>query len=93
MRIGISIKPQIASIINFLLNYKVVLTICYFMVVAKHDAKKETKVGANLEAKLGTYLEVKRGAKWDVKVVAQMDSILDANLDANMALTGVSFKK
>ena len=54
--------------------------------VAKHDAKKEAKIGANLEAKIDTYLEVKHGAKWDAKVVAKMDVILDANLDANMAL-------
>ena len=46
--------------------------------VAKHDAKKE--------AKIGTYLEVKHGAKWDAKVVAKIDTILDATLDANMVL-------
>ena len=63
------------------------------MVVAKHDAKKEAKIGANLEAKIGTYLEVKHGAKWDTKVVAQMDEILDVNLDANMVLTKMSFRK
>ena len=34
-------------------------------------------------------LEVKRGAKWDDKVVAKMDAILDAN----MVLTGMSFRK
>ena len=63
------------------------------MVVPKHDGKKEAKIGANLEAKIGTYLKVKRGAKWDAKVVAQMDAILDVNLDANMVLTGMSFRK
>ena len=70
--------------------------------VAEHDAKKEAKIGANLEekigtyleAKIGTYLEVKRGAKWDANlVVAQMDAILDVNLDANMVLIGMSFRK
>ena len=39
--------------------------------------------------KIDTYLEVKHGAKWDVKEVAKMDAILDAN----MVLTGMSFKK
>ena len=62
------------------------------MVVAKHHAKKEAKIGANLEAKIGTYLEVKHGAKWDAEVVAQ-NAILDVNLDANMVLTGMSFRK
>ena len=37
--------------------------------VAKHDVKKEEKIGANLEAKIDTYLEVKHGTKWDAKVV------------------------
>ena len=46
--------------------------------VEKNDAKKEAKIGA--------YLELKHGAKWDAKVVTQMDALLDANLDANMAL-------
>ena len=54
--------------------------------VAKHNAKKEEKIGANLEAKIGTYLEVKHGAKWDAKVVEKIDAILDATLDANMVL-------
>ena len=48
--------------------------------VAKHDAKKEEKISANLEAKFGTYLEVKHGAK------REMDAILDVNLDTNMVL-------
>ena len=48
--------------------------------VAKHDAKKEEKIGANLEAKIDTYFEVKHGAKWDAKVVAKIDAILDANM-------------
>ena len=38
-------------------------------------------------------LEVKRGAKCDAKVVAQMDAILDVNLDANMVLMRMSFRK
>ena len=42
--------------------------------VAKHDAKKEEKIGVNLEAKIDTYLEVKHGAKWDAKVVEKMDA-------------------
>ena len=46
--------------------------------VAKHNAKKEAKIGANLE--------VKHGAEWDDKVVEKMDAILDANLDANMVI-------
>ena len=46
-----------------------------------------------MKAKIDTYLEVKRGAKWDAKVVAQMDAILDVNLDANMVLMGMSFRK
>ena len=45
-----------------------------------------------MEAKIGTYLEVKCGAKWDPKVVALMDAILDVYLDANMVLTGMSFR-
>ena len=48
--------------------------------VAKHDAKQEEKIGANLEVNIDTYLEVKRGAKWNAKVVAQMDAILDTNM-------------
>ena len=55
------------------------------MVVPKHDAKQEEKIGANLEVNIDTYLQVKRGAKWDAKVVAQMDAIWDVNLDANMS--------
>ena len=38
------------------------------------------------------HLEVKRGGKWDAKMLPQMDTILDANLDANMVLTGMSFR-
>ena len=52
------------------------------ILVAKHDAKKEEKIGENLEATIDTCLEVKHGAKWDAKVVAKMDD----NLDANMVL-------
>ena len=48
--------------------------------VAKHDAKKEAKIGANLEAKIGTYSKVKHGAKWDDKVVTKMDAIVNANM-------------
>ena len=48
--------------------------------VAKDDAKKEAKIGANLEEKIDTYLEVKHGAKWDVKVVEKLDAILDTNM-------------
>ena len=33
------------------------------ILVAKHDAKKEDKIGANLEATIHTRLEVKHGAK------------------------------
>ena len=51
------------------------------ILVAKHDVKKEAKIGEILEAKIGTYLEVISGAKWDAKVVAHMD----ANFNANMA--------
>ena len=54
--------------------------------VAKHDAKKEAKIGENFEAKIDIYLELKHGAKWEAKVVEKMDAILDANLDANMVL-------
>ena len=54
--------------------------------VAKHDAKKEAKIGANLEAKIGTYLEVKHGVKWDAKVLEKMGAILDANLYVNMVI-------
>ena len=50
------------------------------MVVAKHVARKEAKIGANLEAKIGTYLKVKHGKKWDAKVVAKLDPILDVNM-------------
>ena len=50
--------------------------------VAKHDAKNETKIGAHLEVKIDAYLEVKHGANWDAKVVEKMV----ANLDANMVL-------
>ena len=46
--------------------------------VAKHNAKKEVKIGENLEVKIGTYLE--DGAKWDAKVVTKMDATLDANM-------------
>ena len=42
------------------------------ILVAKHDAKKE--------AKIGTYLEVKHGEKWDAKVIEKMDAILDDNM-------------
>ena len=54
--------------------------------VAKHDAKKEEKIGANLEATIHTCLEVKHGAKWNAKVVEKMDALLYVNLDANMVL-------
>ena len=54
--------------------------------VAKHNAKKEAKIGANLEVKIDTYLEVKHGAKWNAKVAEKGDTILDANLDARMVL-------
>ena len=50
------------------------------ILVAKCDAKKEEKIGANLEVKIDTYLEVKHGAKWDAKAVEKMDAILDANM-------------
>ena len=56
------------------------------ILVAKDDEKKEETIHANLELKIDTYWEVKHGAKWDAKVVEKMDAILDASLDANMAL-------
>ena len=61
-------------------KYVAIVEIFGVILVAKHDAKKEEKIGANLEVKIGTYLEVKHGTKWDAKVVAKMDEILDTNM-------------